>query len=177
MPNTLYIDLDNRSKKYFVLGRIEKILPGTSPTVLDSGCGLSFIVPVDSAELLKCLEPVAQFQPLKKLLRFCSQELTGGHADSGHNPSINSSMVRVPGTINSRNGAKVTVLQQWNGHRASLMPLYHPFINCLMDERRRESYAIPTIVRLAHVDYIEKLLKTPIYSGREVRGFNNYRDM
>jgi hypothetical protein len=134
--------------------------------VLDSGCGLSIILPVDSTEFLKAFEPLAALQTARKILRFCARELSWDEADPGHNPSVNCSMLLVPSTINSKNGAKFRVLQGSNGYRPSLPPsLYHSFLNYLMEDGMKERTAASTTGQ-SRVDWIEKLLQRPICSGR-----------
>jgi hypothetical protein len=90
--------------------------------------------------------------------------LSWGDADTGHNPSFNSCMARVPGAINSNNRAKVCVLEQWNGYRLSLRPLYRPFLNDLMTTEDRSS---TTVTVKGKVSWMEKLYQTSVYDARK----------
>lgn len=41
-------------------------------------------------------------------------------SDPNHLPSIKSCLVRVPGTINSKNGEAVRIVQKWDGNRPTI---------------------------------------------------------
>jgi hypothetical protein len=60
--------------------------------------------------------------PANMLLRFGEDFLTNDKADIGHNPSVRSCMVRVPGSYNSKCiskglDAEVKIVNRWNGQR------------------------------------------------------------
>ena len=46
-----------------------------------------------------------------KFLRFAERRLTNNKADQKHNPSINSCLFRIPGTINTKARAKVKIVK------------------------------------------------------------------
>ncbi|MGN6631557.1 MAG: hypothetical protein ACTHKP_04885, partial [Nitrososphaeraceae archaeon] len=42
---------------------------------------------------------------------------TNKKGEPQHNPSVNSCLVRIPGTINSKCGQEVKIVQRWDGQR------------------------------------------------------------
>jgi hypothetical protein len=58
-------------------------------------------------------------------LRFGKDNLSKGKADKNNYPSFKSCQIRIPGSINSKYGAKVKIVQKWNGVRA---PITREFI-------------------------------------------------
>ncbi len=52
-----------------------------------------------------------------KFMQFAEDFLTNKKGDRQHRPSINSCLVRIPGTINSKSGQVVRVMQRWDGQR------------------------------------------------------------
>jgi hypothetical protein len=167
-PDVLYIDLDDVTAKEPVRRRIEQILPGASLTIISTGRGLAIIIPVDSREFVGLCQRMPKIickEPMKKILSFAAQELSRGEADIRHSPTFGSCLVRVPGTINSNNGARVKVLEQWDGvSRPSLLPLYRPFLNDLVI-KAEEVYQYDN--SRGKIPYIEKLLETPLLEWRK----------
>jgi hypothetical protein len=50
-------------------------------------------------------------------MQFAEDFLTNKKGDSQHHPTINSCLVRIPGTINSKCAQVVRILQRWDGQR------------------------------------------------------------
>jgi hypothetical protein len=48
-----------------------------------------------------------------KFIRFAEAYFTNEKHDPQHRPSVNSCLLRVPGSHNSKNGQQVSVIQQW----------------------------------------------------------------
>ena len=82
------------------------------------------------------LEQIEQFQKYQnknnnnffisqEFLRFGKDNLSKGKADKNNYPSFKSCQIRIPGSINSKYGAKVKIVQKWNGVRA---PITREFI-------------------------------------------------
>ena len=67
----------------------------------------------------------------KQFLRFVAEYLADNKADVNHNPSLKSCMARVPGSINSKNGEEVKIIQEWDGNRPSIVPLLGIFYSWL----------------------------------------------
>ncbi|MGA9841714.1 MAG: hypothetical protein WBQ25_05315 [Nitrososphaeraceae archaeon] len=60
-------------------------------------------------------------------MQFAVEFLTNKKGDSQHNPTINSCLVRVPDTINSKRGQEVKIIQRWNGQRPAINYLSRDF--------------------------------------------------
>jgi hypothetical protein len=105
------------------------------PTVIWSGNGYHIYLAMDSEDII--LESVEDFLKLKvdkhtisvKFLRFAEWFLSNGKSDKAHNTTVsfNNCMLRIPGSINSKNNAQVTIIQEWNGQRSSIKPLLEDF--------------------------------------------------
>ena len=92
---------------------------GSSPTIIKSGSGDSI-----STSQLRHLcwnrnnssKQVCKWRTIKEFLRFAEKYLTGYKSDPAHNPSFKSCMIRIPWSINSKNGGKqVEIVQRWDG--------------------------------------------------------------
>ena len=104
-----------------------------------------------------------------KFMKFAEDYLTNNKADRQHNPTISSCLVRVPGTINSKCGQIVKVVQRWDGQRPAINYLLREFRRWLIDEKieeRRQMNSrmarIQTMNSTSTIWWIEKLLQTPI---------------
>ena len=62
-----------------------------------------------------------------KFMRFAEAFFTNNNHDHQHRPSVNSCLLRVPGSYNSKNGEEVKVIQQWDGHRPSIKYMLREF--------------------------------------------------
>ena len=60
-------------------------------------------------------------------MQFAEEFLTNKKGDSQHNPTINSCLVRVPGTINSKCRQEVKIIQRWDGQKPAINYLLHDF--------------------------------------------------
>ncbi|HEY7079221.1 MAG TPA: hypothetical protein VH500_05935 [Nitrososphaeraceae archaeon] len=58
-------------------------------------------------------------------MQFVEDFLTNKKGDHQHRPSINSCLVRIPGTINSKCGHTVRIIQRWDGQRPAIQYLLH----------------------------------------------------
>ena len=79
-------------------------------------------------------------------MQFAEDFLTNEKGDPQHNPSINSCLVRIPGTINSKCGQIVRIIQRWDGHKPSIKYLLRDFRRWLIDEKLNNS-DYPKIVK------------------------------
>ncbi len=137
---------------------------------------------MDSEDII--LESVEDFLKLKvdkhtisvKFLRFAEWFLSNGKSDKAHNTTVsfNNCMLRIPGSINSKNNAQVTIIQEWNGQRSSIKPLLEDFYVYLADQRLKELRS--TISNRSRykrkgqeqsISWIETLLQTPIRNRRK----------
>jgi hypothetical protein len=69
--------------------------------------------------------------PDKEFLRWVESYLTDGKADPAHSKTVclKNCYLRVPGTINDKNGSEVRIIQRWDGQR--------PCINWILRDFRR----------------------------------------
>jgi hypothetical protein len=160
------------------LGNIKEKL-GTSPTVLWSGRGYHIILPLTSNDVI--LENIQEFQGVDsislKFLRYAESYLSLNRSDSQHNytVSFNNCMLRIPGSINSKNGKTVTIIQKWDGLRPEINYLLAGFTRHIINEsyielkkaqksKRRSSIPVDQNNR---VGWIERLLQTPLPDHRK----------
>ena len=68
-------------------------------------------------------------------MQFAENFLTNKKEDSQYRPSINSCLVRIPGTINSKCGQMVKVIRRWDGQRPAINYLLRDFRRWLIDEK------------------------------------------
>jgi len=105
-------------------------------------------------------------------MQFAEDFLTNKKGDPQHRPSISSCLVRIPGTINSKCGQTVRIIQRWDGQRPAINYLLRDFRRWLIDEqmkqrlidskRARTQTANPKLI-----SWIEKLLQTPLDDYRK----------
>ena len=137
-PNFIFIDLDQGRFKY-----IDKLLNKTlknisqkfcipvHPTVIWSGHGYHIYLPVE-AFLLEEESEFARFgYPSRKFIQFSEEFLSDKKADPCHTKglSFKNCMLRIPGSINSKNGTEeeVKIIQKWDGFRPNIQPLLFRF--------------------------------------------------
>ena len=188
-PDFLFIDLDKNNFKndksfelalYNTLKNIKNKLKGY-PTVLFTGGGYHIYQPVYIPTALEYITEFSKFnRPSEQFLRFVKDFLSNGKADKQNNPSFRSCLLRIPGSINSKYGNKVTIVKKWNGDRSSItLDLLEGFRiysmrkkidhiiqrQKMLNERKRNNININY-----HYYYvwIEHLLQTPIEDFRKL---------
>ena len=134
-PDFLFIDLDRKSFKtkkgfelalYNTLKNIKQKLPNGYPTVLFTGGGYHIYQPVYSPTALENITEFKDFdRPSEQFLRFARDNLSNNKADKQNNPSFRSCLLRIPGSINSKYGNKVSIVKKWNRLRS---PITRDFI-------------------------------------------------
>jgi hypothetical protein len=90
-------------------------------------------------------------------------------------------MLRIPGSINSKNGEKVRIIQKWNGYRPNIKLLLKDFYIYLSSQRLGEleekisrkftsksSRAALCSIPNSTIPWIENLLQTPISDYRKL---------
>jgi hypothetical protein len=194
-PNVVMIDLDRETfntQKAFEMGlsrtlkKISKILI-SEPTVIWSGSGYHIYLVLDAF----VLEGEDAFNNSKfgsnssqKFLRFAEWFLSNGKCDPQHNKTISlrNCMLRVPGSINSKNHQTVRVIHKWIGYRPSIKLLLEDFYVYLSDQRikgleqkRRKNPQIAEFRRATSssisnstIHWIERLLQTPLSDYRKL---------
>jgi hypothetical protein len=176
-PNFLFVDIDTQDLAVLrqVLDRCAKF--GLCPTVLFTGSGYHVYQPVRSVRLHE-IDRFAKFSLSKeelanRFLRDAESYISGGMKDPNHNPSLKSCMVRVPKSLNSKNGQEVTVMQEWDGNRSDITPLLGIFYSWLATRKITESNRIKpytkssTRANTRSIKWIDELLNTPLDDYRK----------
>jgi hypothetical protein len=169
------------------LDNIKTILdPNLEPTIIWSGNGYHIYLVLDSNGVN--LENVKQFTDLKvdqislRFLRFSESYLSGGKSDRQHNITVsyNNSMMRIPGSINSKNNCEVKIIQRWNpiGKRPAINYLLSDFVGYLVNEKAHElidttkatakyKTRINSNSNPSYINWIEQLIQTPMPEHRK----------
>ena len=182
-PNFIFIDIDSTTDHKV----IEKILNSNSkfkriggyPTVLFTGNGFHIYQPISQAYVWMISVSSANYcqEPSRQFLRFAENYLSNGKSDPNHNPSFASCLVRIPGSINSKNGKEVQVLQEWDGKRPHIALMLGSFMTWLLKNEIVERSKFAKLVLISKIDssqnrpgqinWIEVLLKTPLEDYRK----------
>jgi len=185
-PSFVMIDIDLRdfdNSRDKLDGLLNKILTKISstihgyPTVLWTGNGYHIYQPMVGF----ILEEEDRFAKLKEpdgkdltsgFMQFAEEFLTNKKGDRQHNPSVNSCLVRIPGTINSKCGQEVKLIQRWNGQRPAIQYLLRDFriwlINQRLEQSKSAKQARPqTTNSTTTIRWIERLLQTPLDDYRK----------
>jgi hypothetical protein len=142
------------------------------PTVLWAGNGYHIYQPMTGFILeeeqifAKFIDPTGK-DLTTKFMQFAEEFLTNKKGDPHHRPSINSCLVRIPRTINSKCGQIVKVVQRWDGQRSAVQYLLRDFRRWLIDEQMKQRLIDNKRARIQKanpktISLIEKLLQTPI---------------
>ena len=185
-PNFIFADLDIST--FSDLQSLEGALQTTLklirnringfPTVLCTGNGYHIYQPLEAV----ILEEFTQFEefekPSLKFLRFAERMLTAGQSDRSHYPSFKSSMIRIPGSYNSKSSktnSEVKIFQKWDGYRPSINLLLGTFHAFLVDQKIKEMKLKKRIEKRYGkagyhnnvIPWIESLLEIPIDDYRK----------
>ena len=195
-PSFIFIDLDLslchtckypiRKLDYILKQTLRKIKEEINgyPTLLWTGGGYHIYQPIKiitkdhEKQPLEGIKEIQEFIPYVRndltteFIRFAAKYLTNGKEDPKHNPSINSCLIRVPETINSKYNQSVKIIQKWDGTEAIANPLILFFIDHLIqlkiesEELRKRDLIIDPRGNNKKIAWIEKLLETPIADHR-----------
>jgi hypothetical protein len=126
-------------------------------------------------------------------MQFAEDYFTGGKDDPNHRPKYKTCLIRIPETFNSKclskglseEESKVKLLQKWDGKRIDVESLTHEFriwltqqeINLTKDKSKKKTIKKPQYQtssnrnnqsgNISQIDWIEKLLQTPIEDYRK----------
>ena len=161
---------------------------GGNPTVLWTGKGYHTYQPV-SGFILEEYETFHEFtkyfdKDLTSLfIQYAEEYFTNYTADSLHNPTVKSCLVRIPGSLNSkslakRQDAEVKIIQKWDGTRPSIQPLLRDFRRWLIQkkidafEELKKQEKFQTTVsknqeRTNAIKWIEGILEHPLADHRK----------
>jgi hypothetical protein len=96
------------------LDNIQKDIDGI-PMVLFTGNGYHVYQPI-KLPILEEESIFVQFDnPSTEFIRYAAQKWTEGKNDPANHPSVNSCLLRIPGSTNSKNLKMVELVQEWNG--------------------------------------------------------------
>jgi hypothetical protein len=152
---------------------------GTSPTVLWSGRGYHIILLLNSNGVI--LENMKEFEGVNKVslkfLRYAESYLSLNKSDSQHKNTVsfNNCMLRIPGSTNSKNGQKVTIVQKWDSVRPEINYLLAGFTRHIINEKyielkeaqkRKQQPSVYTDSN-NHISWVERLLQTPLQDHRK----------
>ena len=118
-----------------------------------------------------------------EFIRFAERFISNGKADPKHLPSINSCLIRIPGTLNSKNAEQVRIIQQWDGKTPNIRWIASDFFDYLVDkrikkikerkkrEKSRSKYNLSSHyhndLSIRRIEWIEKLLQIPLEDYRK----------
>jgi hypothetical protein len=149
-PDFVFIDLDKatfrteEAHNTALLKTLQNIKHrlGGSPTVLWSGNGYHIYLPV-SAFVFEQQDVFTKFlhmSPSRKFIQFAESSLSDNKADRAHNITVSfkNCMLRIPGSINSKNGQTIRLLNKWDAFRPPINPLLEDFYIYLSSLRIKE---------------------------------------
>jgi hypothetical protein len=146
-PNFIFIDLDSGAFKTNeelnkalakTLKNIHDRLNMAYPTVLWSGNGYHIYLPIKAPLLeLENIFMELSNEPSRKFIQFAEQFFSDNKSDPEHwkHVSFKNCMLRIPDSINSKNGQQVKLLQQWNSRRVEINYLLRDFRRYLIGEK------------------------------------------
>ncbi|KAA2280247.1 DNA primase noncatalytic subunit PriX [Candidatus Nitrosocosmicus sp. SS] len=179
--------LDKRLTK--ILNKLSQKFKGmANPTVLWTGNGYHIYQPLngivfEEEQIFHNFLPYLNQKDLTtEFMRFAEKFFSDEKADPQHHPSINNCLLRVPGTINSKNGKAVEIIQKWDGKLPNVKWVAEDFFDYLVDKRsliikekkrRNAQKKSITYDSLSHssnksIDWIENLLQVPIEDNRKI---------
>jgi hypothetical protein len=187
-PNFIMIDLDlynfelDEDKLLHVLRqtlrKIKELLQLSRPSVIWSGNGYHIYIPIDAPVLENIVEFSDTEQVSTRFIRFAEWFLSNGKSDPAHNTtvSLNNCMLRIPGSINSKNNARVKVVKEFD--KTAPLPninlLIGSFYVYLKDQQIKESRCRNIIQQPSwnnndskSIGWIKKLLQTPLPDYRK----------
>jgi len=165
IPNLIFIDLDDITVIGETLYNFGKFR--AKPLVIATGNGFAVILPIKMASWKNTTQHGKTGEELAKLfLLFASRFFSNKKSDSGNHPSLKSCLIRIPASINSKNGKKVEIQMFWDKKRIDVEAL--PFQHYVNEIIRKENRWKTRTKNLSSKDipYIEKLLKRNLKDGR-----------
>ena len=166
---------------------IKQKLNGFEPTVIWTGNGYHIYMVLDfrPLELIEELRELSD-NPSEQFLRFAESAFTNNKKDSQHNPSFKSCLLRIPGSINFKNGSEVEIVKRFDANNIPIIDtqILREFRLYLADKDikrkidfRQKYYSLKNVSNSSTnfnsipkcYQWIEdKLLKTPIPDYRKI---------
>jgi hypothetical protein len=171
-PNFIFIDLD-RGRFKLIDRALDRTLKNichrfkaeVHPTVIWSGHGYHIYLPVEAFVLEQESEFARFGTPSRKFIQFAEEFLTDKKAGPCHTKglSFKNCMLRIRGTLNSKNGMKdevVRIVQRWDGIRPSIRPLLFRFDLYLLVSKSKELHKQNTKQKIKKKYYEPKKFST-----------------
>jgi len=164
-PNAIFIDLDDKEALEIVKIRIHELIGGI-PLVISTGLGYAIIQPIQIKSMIGIKIPsLTDYEVSQKFLKFAKDYLTNDKADSKNNPSLKSCLVRIPYTINSKNGKMVEFMESWNNQRVSVKNIpFKKYIEHITKQVYARNYT--GVINPKKFQWVEQLLKIKIDDHR-----------
>jgi len=118
-------------------------------------------------------------KPDNMFLRFEKDFLSNAYADKANYQSLKSSLLRIPGSLNSKcidkglsaEESKIKILQVWDGHLPPIKYMigtFHAHLKSeeMKEEKRLSMYRLHDNSKPQEIHWIDKLLNTPIDDHR-----------
>jgi hypothetical protein len=162
----------------------DRLDPAANPTVIWSGRGYHIYLVINSngvnLEFEQTFTKLTN-EPSRKFIQFAEHFLSNGKSDKSHNTTVSfkNCMLRIPGSINSKNGQPVKIIQKWNSCKPFINYMLADFCIYLANEKaqeikiqaRKSKSRAPTITDNSasynYINWIEQLLQTPIEDHRK----------
>jgi len=167
IPNLVFVDLDDRTTLKETLALFHKTIKG-NPTVIDTGNGYAIIQPIKTDPWNTINYNGMTGEELSKVfLSWSERYLTNYKCDSGNHPSLRNSLIRIPGSYNSKINKQVRIVCEWNKkrHHVKSLPFLTHVDKIIKKEKRlqrKQNRNTPN-----QIFYIEQLLKRKITNGRK----------
>lgn len=159
VPNQIFTDLDNIEALDEVLQKYVTTL-NAKPSVIFTGNGFALLQPINMNSWKDITQYGKTGEELAKLfLQYSSRLLSNNKCDSGNHPSLRSCLIRVPASINSKNGNQVRVYSNWNKRRVDIQCI--PFKEYLekIALKERQKRRIIRDFQSKEIPHIERLLQ------------------
>ena len=130
-----YLLVSNYKLDYILKQTLRKIKEEINgyPTVLWTGCGYHIYQPIKIVKKDQEEQPLEGIKEIQGFIPYVRNDLTtefirfaakylNGKEDPKHNASINSYLIRVPETVNSKYNQSVRIIQKWDGTEAIANP-------------------------------------------------------
>ena len=176
IPNLIFVDLDNREALNESLILFHKTIKA-NPTVIHTGNGYAIIQPIKMSSWSGVSQGNKKGEELSKLfLQWAERYLTNHKCDSGNHPSLKNTMIRIPGSYNSKllekgkslEESQVFIRYGWDGKRVAIENIRPAFIRHVNKIIKQEN-------KLAKIDrkgnpenyqWIDELLNCNMEDGR-----------
>ena len=176
IPNLIFVDLDNRDWLNKALWLFHSTIK-SRPTVLDTGNGYAILQPIQMKSWNGVSQGTKDSKELTRLfLPWVERYLTNSKCDMANHPSLRNTMIRVPGSYNTKlldrdldlEQSRVKVVYGWNKKRVEIDNIRLEFIKYvkkIISQERRIIHS-STKVNPKKFQWIEQLFNYKLQDGR-----------